>query len=74
MCRPFIANHCTFDSVIATTCNMLRNPKHLYGPNENNIPANLNLGDFLVKGLKQHGDKVALVCTIYLSNNILFFF
>ncbi|XP_014364060.2 4-coumarate--CoA ligase 1 [Papilio machaon] len=40
---------------------MLRNPKYVYGPNENYIPANLNLGDYLVKRYKEHGDKVALI-------------
>ncbi|XP_013136652.1 PREDICTED: 4-coumarate--CoA ligase 1-like [Papilio polytes] len=40
---------------------MLKNPNYLYGPDDSVIPVKINLGDYLVKGYKKHGDKVAMI-------------
>ncbi|CAK1593362.1 unnamed protein product [Parnassius mnemosyne] len=40
---------------------MLRHPKYLYGPNTHLIPAKLNLGDFLIRRLSEHGNKIAMI-------------
>ncbi|XP_068621822.1 luciferin 4-monooxygenase-like [Battus philenor] len=40
---------------------MLRNPKYLYGSQPCNVPAKLNLGEFLIHKLKKHGNKIAMI-------------
>ncbi|CAK1593304.1 unnamed protein product [Parnassius mnemosyne] len=40
---------------------MLRHPKYVYGPDTILIPAKLNLGDFLIRRLSEHGNKIAMI-------------
>ncbi|CAK1593307.1 unnamed protein product [Parnassius mnemosyne] len=40
---------------------MLRHPKYVYGPDMHLIPAKLNLGDFLIRRLSEHGNKIAMI-------------
>ncbi|KPJ10989.1 Luciferin 4-monooxygenase [Papilio machaon] len=40
---------------------MLKQPNYLFGPDDNMMPVKINLGDFLVKGFKKHGNKVAMI-------------
>ncbi|CAG5052949.1 unnamed protein product [Parnassius apollo] len=40
---------------------MLRHPKYLYGPDTHLIPVKLNLGEFLIRRLNEHGNKIAMI-------------
>ncbi|KPI96567.1 Luciferin 4-monooxygenase [Papilio xuthus] len=40
---------------------MLKQANCLYGPDDSMMPVRINLGNFLVKGFKKHGDKVAMM-------------
>ncbi|CAG5052931.1 unnamed protein product [Parnassius apollo] len=40
---------------------MLRHPKYVYGPDTLLVPAKLNLGDFLIRRLSEHGTKIAMI-------------
>ncbi|CAG5052943.1 unnamed protein product [Parnassius apollo] len=40
---------------------MLRHPKYVYGPDMHLIPAKLNLGEFLIQRLSEHGNKIAMI-------------
>ncbi|KPI96572.1 hypothetical protein RR46_12602 [Papilio xuthus] len=40
---------------------MLKQPNYLFGLDDSTMPVRINLGNFLVKGFKKHGDKVAMV-------------
>ncbi|XP_046974994.1 4-coumarate--CoA ligase 1-like [Vanessa cardui] len=40
---------------------MLKNPKYIYGPSDRLIPASINFGEFMLKKINEHNDKVALI-------------
>ncbi|XP_013176384.1 PREDICTED: 4-coumarate--CoA ligase 1-like [Papilio xuthus] len=40
---------------------MLKQPNYLFGLDDSTMPVRINLGNFLVKGFKKHGDKVAMI-------------